>query len=209
MMKEQTVMKEKDKQAASMQLMVRLVVTDEKGRVIKDTGDVPSRSYVIQFLEHIYAFLSKPSTLSITDVAGAESICYSNVNTCEKHMRFDGGIGASQYGIVVGSGDTAPTNTDFKLETQITHGTGAGKITHNVCTVDEVTAVVGVNVDLILLRSFTNNTGALRTVKEVGIYVKQTITPEYFCIIRDVLGSPVEVPDKCSLSVYYTMRTTV
>ncbi|GAI61618.1 unnamed protein product, partial [marine sediment metagenome] len=57
--------------------------------------------------------------------------------------------------------------------------------------------------------SFPNNTGSTITIKEAGIYIFSGGL-SYFCIIRDVLGAPgVTVPDKCALTVYYTLRTTV
>ena len=110
----------------------------------------------------------------------------------------------------MGTGDTAADNTDIALEAQIAEGAGAGQLTHGAQAIEAV-AVVGSNVDLELKRSFTNNSGDTITVKEAGIYCRsiQNGTYGYHMLVRDVLGASVEIPDKCSLAVYYTMRTTV
>ena len=198
-----------EKKSHGVQLLIRTVVKDPDGKVIHDSGQKPSKSFVIQFLEFIYA-ASRGSALSATDVAGAESMIYNNAYEPAISFSIDAPINVSLYGIVVGTGDTGETNTDYKLETQLTEGVGAGNITHGV--VDFVTvAIVGVNVDFEIKRAFTNNTGSLITVAEAGMYTKQTGPPgpKYHCIIRDVLVASVDVPDKCSLTVYYTLRTTV
>lgn len=205
-------MKEEKKNVASAELLLRLVVKDEKGRVISDSGQMESKSFVIQFLEFVYGMLKSPADLNATDVLGNESFIYESRQDAYQNCRIDAAINVDTHGIVVGSGDTAEANDDYKLETQLTEGVGAGQITHNACSIDESAAVVGPNVDLIILRSFVNNTGAVRTVAEVGIYkIMETraVGIKYHCIIRDVLAASVNVPDKCSLSVYYTLRTTV
>ncbi|GAG42215.1 unnamed protein product, partial [marine sediment metagenome] len=119
------------------------------------------------------------------------------------------GINVDNYGIVAGTGDTAVENDDYKLETQLTEGAGAGDITHGAVIVGSA-ALVDSNVDIVHYRPFTNNTGSTIAVKETGIYTSQNLlVSRDHCIIRDVLGAPIDVPDKCSLTVYYTIRTTV
>lgn len=210
------------KKSHGIQLLIRAVVTDPDGKVLSDTGEKPSKSYVIQFLEFIYALMqtASASLYRATDVAGAEEIIYisstvGNVAYASlNHFRLDAAINNAYYGIVVGTGNTAVGNTNYKLVTQLTEGIGAGNITHGVMIIG-TTAVVGANVDLELKRAFTNNTGSTITVKEAGIYVYWgyntggATTQSHHCIIRDVLASTIDVPDKCSLTVYYTYRTTV
>lgn len=200
----------KEKKTHGVQLLFRAVVTDPDGKVISDTGEKPSKSFVIQFLEFI-KFLFDRVALGVgnaTDIFGAEVDIYLPVFDCNTIMRIDAPVNEDAYGVLVGTGETPETNTDIKLETQLTEGLGAGNITHGEVDIG-TTAVVGANVDLEILRAFINNTGSTITVKEAGIYVKEILDPYYHCIIRDVLGTPVDIPDRCGLSVYYTMRTTV
>ena len=205
------MLEQKEKNRHSIQLLLRLVVHDEKGRIISDTGHKPSRSFVIQFLEFLYGAF-RGSTVNATDVSGAETGIYRTAPAAHKMWRqqcqINAGANVSLYGQVVGTGDTAATNTDNKLETQLTHGVGAGNISHGAQTVDAV-AIVGVNVDMVCKRSFTNNTGSTITIKEVGIYKRTEVDSTYHMLIRDVLVASVDVADKCSLTVYYTLRTTV
>jgi len=198
----------KEKKTHGVQLLIRCVVRDPAGKTIQDTGERPSRSFVIQFLEFIYGMFRGVSR-NATATDGSEDYYYRIGESLAEQFRGDAGVNNGTHGIVVGTGFTAVTNADYKLETQLTQGAGAGNITHGAM-VFEATAVVGANVDLVLKRAFTNATGDPITVKEAGLYVTFThVGTFYFCIIRDVLAAGIDVPDKCSLTVYYTIRTTV
>lgn len=196
----------KEKKPNGVQLLLRAIVRDPNGKILSDTGQNPSKSFVIQFLEFFYALFRGENT-SATAEDGVEHPIYTGALNFDVHLHIDAPVNDSDYGIVVGTGDTGETNTDHKLETQLTEGVGAGEITHGEESVGTA-GVVGANVDLETNRSFSNNTGSLITVKEVGIYTDFSATYQ-FCIIRDILGVPIEIPDMCSLTVYYTLRTVV
>lgn len=207
----------KEKKPSSVQLLLRTVVKDPDGKIISDSGLEPARSFVLQFLEFIrYLFYGGGAGVKATATDGSEDNIYYNASPCNGHFYVDAPATAeygSNWGIVVGTGDTPVTNTDYKLETRLLEGVGAGNINHGDSTVG-VAAVVGANVDLTINRSFSNNTGSAITVKEVGMYSRfkgggAPASGFYHCIIRDVLVAPVNVPDKCTLTVYYTIRTTV
>lgn len=196
-----------EKKSHGVQLLIRAVVKDPEGKVLRDTEQKPAKSFVLQFLMFIGGLFTTTAIVNAKDIAGANTRIYANGFDAEKQFRIDAGINVSTYGIVVGTGDAAEDNEDYKLETQLTQGVGAGNITHGAVVIDN-TEVVGANVDLELKRAFTNSTGSTITVKEAGIYTNNTIIGNRHCIIRDVLGA-INVPDKCSLTVYYTLRTTV
>lgn len=196
---------------SELKAFIRLVVTDPSGRVMSDSGEQESHSFVIQFLEFIYRVFDSVQT-AFTATDGTEDQGYlaasDNPIGCVKAP-----INNSNFGIVIGTDDTAEDNTDHALNTQLTEGVTAGKITHNQSIINFAPAVTGGNVDMVLLRSFTNNTGNLITVKEAGVYTVHMAVAGalwyYHCHVRDVLASSVAVADKCSLSVFYTLRTTV
>lgn len=202
----------KKKKTHGVQLLVRAVVQDPDGKIITDTGRKPARSFVIQLLEWLhFQFKDGTTTETATATDGTEDTIYygdGTFGTQGNHGRIDALVNIDDYGIVVGTGDTAETNTDYKLDTQLTEGVGAGNITHGEQVIEAV-AEVGANVDLEVKRSFVNNTGSTITIKEAGLYMKSGRFAAYFCIIRDVLPASVDVPDKCALTVYYTLRTTV
>ena len=199
----------KDNKSHGVQLLIRCVVRDPDGKIITDTGEKRARSFVLQFLTFIYAMGRATDQLAkATD--GTNDPLYTDSMLIERAFRIMAGVGEDPWGVVVGTGDTAADNADFTLETQLTEGVGAGNITHgSVITVNA--AVVGANVDFIVERAFSNLTGSEITVKEAGIYTRWGFLAEnyYHCIIRDVLSPAVDVPDKCSLTVIYTVRTTV
>ena len=115
-------------------------------------------------------------------------------------------ISQSNYGIVVGRGNTAVTVDDYKLETQATHGTGANQFTHMAGTVNAVVNASprsSVRID----RQFTNGSGNPITVKELGIYA-MTAGPGYHCVCRDVIADTV-VANGSSLFVKYTLYITI
>ncbi len=207
-------MMKKEKKSHGVQLLIRAIVRDPDGKVISDTEQKPAKSFVIQFLEFVAAMFYATGDTPATAIDGGEEYFYAPTLRFEMAFRAIAPVSNSDYGIVIGTGDTAETNEDYKLETQLTQGAGAGNITYGA-TIIEAVAVVGPNVDLETKRTFTNNTGSTITVKEAGMYTWSFFYngfPDFqghHCIIRDVLGAPVDVPDKCSLTVYYTLRTTV
>lgn len=201
------------KKSHGVQLLLRAVVTDPDGKVISDTGEKPANSFVIQFLEFIHSLFRGPGGWNVvTATNGTEDpIYWGTGDNPQKEFKVDSVAGEHRYGVVVGTGDTAESNTDYKLQTQLTEGATAGKITHGT-TVVGTAGVAGANVDMEVKRSFTNNTGSAITVKEAGIYThnnRVAPTGSFHCIIRDVFPGPVNVPNYCSLAVYYTLRTTV
>lgn len=196
------------KKSHGVQLLIRTVVTDPKGKVIQDSGQKPSKSFVIQFLEFIRALGVGDGAVLATATDGTEQNIYHGESTSEYLFEVKAGVNVGTFGIIVGTGDTAVTNADYKLETQLTEGTGAGEITHGEQVV-ELTAIVSGNVDIELKRALTNLTGSTITVKEAGLYCTYSDGAFMHCLIRDVLVTPVELPDNCSLTVYYTVRTTV
>lgn len=199
----------KEKKAHGVQLLIRCIVRDPDGKVIRDTGEKKAKSFVIQFLEFLYGMLNAPATVMATATDGTEQEIYDASDSPDRHMRVDGGINNDLMGIVVGTGDTAETNTDYALDTQIEDGTGAGQLVHGSCTIGAV-AVVGANVDMQVTRTFTNGSGDTITVTEAGIYARQAYSAwKYHCLIRDVLPAGIDVPNLCSISIIYTLRTTV
>jgi len=194
----------KEDDTSGIRLLIRCIVKDHDGKVVSDTGDRPANSFVLQFLEYIYYMALTGNQFSTTTDAGEQWIYYGadpNLNM----FYVVAAIALDAYGIVVGTGDTAVDNEDIILDVQLTEGSALGEISHGEGTVGAA-GVQGANVDMLLSRDFTNNTGAAISIKEVGVYARSG--SRNFCIIRDLVG-PVNVPRFCSLAVRYTIRTTV
>jgi hypothetical protein len=176
---------------------------DPKGRVVK-RGKQPMKSWVKQWLQILYLQFASTS-FSVTDTGGtSRNTIYSSVPA----MSLNAGSGVSTYGIVVGTSDTPVTRDDYKLGSQISHGTGVSQLTYGAMSLD---APVTYSTGYLLrtVRVFTNNSSDSVTVKEVGIYCTATTSGYYFCLIRDVLSTPVTIPNGYSWTVRYNFYFVV
>jgi len=168
-------------------------------------------SFTLQFLSLLEAFMrGQAGTVTAKDTLNSdESIPESPADLGGTIMLYavdDDDV----YGTIVGTGSTAPTTTDYVMETPIAHGVGAGELDYNVQSF-VAAAEVGANSDLQLVRTFTNSSGNSITVEEVGLYARSENdagVTKYFLILRDVTGGVV-VANGETLTVTFTLRTTV
>jgi hypothetical protein len=172
---------------------------DPKGRIVK-RGKQPMKSWVKQWIQCLYVYFGYTST-TIIDINGtSRTMSSANVFTLSS------GAGTTTYGIVVGSSDTPVTRDDYKLASQILHGSGTGQLMYGAMSFDAPTAY-GTGYLFRAMRVFTNNSGADVTVKEIGLYVN--FGGYYFCIARDVLTTPVTIPNGYSWTVRYNFYFVV
>lgn len=185
----------------------RMLQHDSDGNLVKDSGLLPSHSYVLQFLQMIEALFNRISK-NAKDVDGGSTAIITAATAIQNRGRVDGATGDDTHGIVVGTnaGSTPEDNENYKLDTKILHSaTGeAGKLNYrNVSFVAPVD--VGGNVDLDITRAFLNESGSTITVKEIGII---SVGVAYHLLLRDIVTDEA-VPDGNTLTVVYTLRTTV
>lgn len=186
----------------------RILKHDPSGRLVKDTGLLPSHSYVIQFLEFFRSLLSRAGAgANATDVGNAESLITGSGDAVS-YVNVNAPIGNDTYGIVVGTnaGTTAEDNLNYALDTKIATGAGAGQLGYQAVTF-LAPAVDGANVDFDITRAFANTSGGGITVKEIGIICKNTANTKYHLLLRDVVADEA-VGDGFTLTVIYTLRTT-
>jgi len=115
-------------------------------------------------------------------------------------------------GIVVGNDDTPNTPDQYGLNSKIEHGNGAGQLIYGAMTVESLTSPSDGTWQFRAIRAFTNNSGADVIVKEIGFLVKikdKNETPASFCLIRDVLSTPITVPDGASFTWRYIFQVVV
>jgi hypothetical protein len=124
-------MTEEEKEKAPIQLYVRFIVKRKDGSIKFDSGKRKANCFVLQFLQIICAYFKNGDVTPVKDVTGTNrTIGNPGGYNKEFYMRVDAPSGDSSYGIVVGTGTTTPTNADYKLESQCTHGTGANQFLH-------------------------------------------------------------------------------
>jgi hypothetical protein len=123
----------------------------------------------------------------------------------------------SSYGIVVGNGTSSVVINDYKLASQIAHGTGAGQLDYDTHTFTGPTVDTANNKAYFsITRSFVNRSGAAITVSECGIMarsywkdynaVRQDIK---YLIIRDLIDPPIQVANLATLTISYTFEVSL
>jgi len=111
------------------------------------------------------------------------------------------------YGIVVGTGNTAVAITDVSLVTKILEGITIGKLSHALGTMGNVT-VSGSTAYFLLARSFNNAYAGSITIEEVGLIIRNVTQGKYLLIARDLTGG-IAVAENQTFVGTYTIGTTV
>lgn len=76
--------------------------------------------------------------------------------------------GTTTFGLLVGTGTTAPAVADYAMQTLIAHGVGANQLSYSAGTVQS-TRTESTATKLLIQRSFSNSSGGTITVKESGL----------------------------------------
>lgn len=195
---------------SKINLLHRTIIKDKNGKIIKQSKWTPCHSFLKQFLQTLESMFCN-ANMTVKDTGGTNRTIIRNGTTRAFLIYITAGDNDDNFGIVVGTGTTSPTNTDFQLETQITHGVGAGQLDYGAHSTT-TTTVVGNNVDFVVSRDLYNGSGSTITVTEIGIYTRSENTVAvscYFCSIRDVLTASQDVLNTQTLTIQYTLRTTV
>lgn len=186
---------------------------NEKGQLSQRLKQ-KSRSFLKQFIQLIEVQTNQ-ATKTLTDITGTDrSVDTQSENFFCTHGGGHGWARADyrhvqveNLGIVVGSGTTAVTPTDTKLETKIAHGKSAGQLLYlGNALYPVVVSPPDAYVDLV--RFFENQSGGNITINEVGIYALGSQYYYGFCICRDVLTSAVTVANGELLKVRYRIKVS-
>lgn len=201
-------------------LWKRVTVRGEDGSVKSDSGDQLSHSYTINFVKMLEYFM-RSGTGTHPDILAYDITNTQRVITQWVAGYAEGGNKTWEawwanaledddgFGIVLGTDDTAETNNDHALGSKITQGNGSGQLEYSPMSY-VAPRINGQYVDLVLIRSFYNNSGESITAYEFGLYTKQAraASPTWttWCMIRDTdsLGKTVLHGD--TMTVQYTLR---
>jgi hypothetical protein len=117
----------------------------------------------------------------------------------------------SSLGLRVGLNDTSVTPEDFEMGALIAHGTSSNEMVYGAQTVEAVT-IVGSTISFRVSRPFTNNSGSIITVKEIGAalgMVDSGNTLRSLLYLHDILPAPVDVPDGSTFTLRYTFAVII
>jgi len=117
------------------------------------------------------------------------------------------GAAGDNLGPVVGSGTTAVTIDDYKLDTQITHGTGSGQLSFGAVSFN-APQTSGQTRSFEVVRQFTNGSGGTVTVREIGLHMNNEPSSYFYLCLRDVLASAIDVENTKVLTVTYKIQAT-
>ena len=194
------------------ELWYKVTVRDRDGKTLSHE-ERKSRSFLNIWNRVVAAqllALSFPGSQMVTDING--SPWPLGYGTHGWNFRMDGAANNQALGIVIGTSNTPVSISDYAMGSQITQGTGTGQMDH-LTTVINASVVADPHCDFFVSRSFANNSGGLITVRESGIYImmERSLSPfsaAYGCGVRDVFGTPQDVPDGGGITIEYTLRVT-
>jgi len=201
------------KKGLNLNLEVQCEIRDKNGRLIKTHRQV-SKSLVKNFALALRGLMFGAANNKSVQLKGTGGVLqyYPWIAVASNPIHsVNAEVANTNYGIRVGSDETAVTRDDFKLYAPYEEGSGLGKMKHGAVTVE---AVNGTPPDsqYRIIRTFTNEHTETQTVKEIGLIIYHIDAENsgnyYFLIARDVLVSPQDVPSMATLTVRYIPKVT-
>lgn len=200
-----------------MGLALELTVTDKNGKVTEHRI-LKAESFLKQFLQILYVQMTyqPPGVMSVRDTGNilrdVKSLPYTGTGNKAVNLDLLAGAGVTDFGILAGTGNTAPTINDYVMETLIAEGVGGGQLQYGAITFG-APASDATTSQLTITRNLANGSGGAITVNEIGMacranYGTSTAT-QYFLIVRDVIGGGIAVPNGQTLTVNYRPQATV
>jgi len=120
---------------------------------------IEAHSFVRQFID-LLARQAKQASNPIKDITGVDR----DYNPYLTTFGMNGGADETILGIVIGDNAAAVGISQYKLENQLTTNIAHGAVSFGGPTISGSTCYLDI------IRTFTNNTGAGITIKEVGLY---------------------------------------
>jgi hypothetical protein len=174
--------------------------------ILEKENDLVLRN-LVRIFYHLFANYeaNNAPNITVTDVTGASysgPVSTGGASTYSKYAIYwfnQGDLGDSNTGIVIGTGTTPPTRTDYALVAKIAHGTGTGQITYQRQTYELLS-----DYSFRLNREFTN-AGSDLSVAEAGLIYATGIggNGRYLLLLRDTF-TPISVTAGNGIRVRYT-----
>ncbi len=184
------------KPTIGLRLRVWIIRPNGKKKLVRNRW---ARSFVQQWIDILYSHFR--NTVTGFNVRKTDNTTAGNYYPHAIDTTTLANPNTDTHGIVVGSGEGLVDVSDYKLQTQIMHGTTADKLFHCKCVaggaVEESTRKM-----FDFNRTFMNVSGYDVLVREVGVYAREVNSSVYYCFIRDVVG-PIVVPSMGGIAVNY------
>jgi len=200
----------------ALRLQYEVIVRDKKGKVLSREKR-SCKSLVTNFVRWLRIFATvvagdiAPPTVAMNDTGNiGRTVPYGGIRAMGAWGGWLAPVNIDAYGIAVGTSNQAVEPADYNLVGKIAQGTGAGQMVYGAQSVEAV-LVVGSVSSWRNTRVFTNNSGSLITVREIGFIFGIYDTGNairYFLGCRDVLAVSKEVPDGSTITVRYTVSVS-
>jgi hypothetical protein len=183
-------------------------IKDKDGIIISRVNKI-ANSLVIYFIDKMYQFNAFTSG-SIKDTGNTVRTVYGYQASGNNYALISAvaGSGDATIGIVVGTGTTAVTMTDYVLQTKINHGSGSGQLSYNAQSFT-APSTVGSTRSYTIQRTWNNLSGADITINEVGIYISDKSSGVDYRFLLDRTLSTFTIPNSGGGTVTYTISITV
>jgi hypothetical protein len=179
-----------------LDVFVELELRDKEGKLLKKRR-FKSKTWVRNFIAILNRQMGGDANIQQTDGSWTD----------RSRISANPGQNDDRYGIQVGTGSNPWAYDQYKLQSQIYHGTDAGKMMYGACSVSSLVSITN-GLKYVVSRVFTNGTSDTITVREIGLVVGYPDYPEYSVKLaaRDVLSPAVDVPAGSSLTVRYVIQ---
>lgn len=189
--------------AGETRLYVDLVVKDREGNVVEQRS-FPSRSFLRQFIDILYAHMTA-NRLGY-NVRKTDNTLQSVIkHDTDRPLNVLAGSGVTTFGLVVGTGTTAPAIDDYRLEALIAHGSAGGQLLYSA-HVHAAPTDDGTVSRFQITRDFSNNSGATITVTELGVFSENVWGAGAFAVIRDVTDPGIDIAHGQTLTINYRVQ---
>ena len=140
-------------------------VRDKVGNLISEE-EHDAHSTLQAFMQLLLAQMLGAGAAGFIDTGGVSR----SVGPIQTVFKIVAAAGDATLGIVAGTGITAVEIDDYSVETLVAHGVGAGQLSYGTMAIDSVVTTVGSTVYFNASRTFTNSSGGLITITEIGLY---------------------------------------
>jgi len=194
-------------------VVLELTVTDPKTGKVTEHRVIPSKSFVQQFLQLLFAKMICNISLSTVSIRDTSNILrnvylFRPLGVTLHSLACNAGAGIVTNGIIVGTDNTAPIITHYALLAPIAHGVAGGQMQYSAMTFGAPGADATTS-QVTLTRNFTANVGGI-TVNEIGLYViGYDGADRYFMTIRDANFGGIVVPAGQTLTVNYREQAVI
>lgn len=171
-------------------------------RKLKYDKEHEAHSFIYQYLQTLFQAFSNTTQNMVDITATSRAIGpYASNYRCNE-------AGTGWIGIILGTVSTPPLPNDYKIQTKINHGAGAGQLSYLGMTFS-FPWVAPPNVYAALQRIVQNASGAPITVTEVALYVVAMSANYILCVTRDILAAPATIQNGQAFRFIITFCTPV